>query len=369
MDYPHPWITLDAGGHPDLSHAYATGIGAWDKVAIQYGYSQFAPGADEHASLDAILSKAQSAGLYFITDPDSRPQGGAHPYSHLWDNGPDPAAELDRILKVRAAALAQFGENEIQVGTPMSEIEDTLVPLYLLHRYETEAAAKEVGGLNYRYALRGDGQMVTEIVVPAEQKKALDAVLKTLAPETLTLPESLLRVLPPRPPSYERTQESFPAHTGVTFDPGSAAESATEITVGLLFNPQRASRLAEYHARDPQNPSLQEVIEATIAATWKAPQTRGAQGQIQRITETAVVEHLLGLAANNAASSDARALAREEVVSLRKFIAGVLPTTTEQKAQQSTTLARIDMFLKEPEKFTPAPPPVVPPGQPIGDDE
>ena len=68
MDYPHPWITLDASGHPDLSHAYATGIGAWDKVAIEYGYSQFAPGADQHAALDAILSKAQANGLYFITD-------------------------------------------------------------------------------------------------------------------------------------------------------------------------------------------------------------------------------------------------------------------------------------------------------------
>lgn len=369
MDYPHPWITLDASGHPDLSHAYATGIGAWDKSAIQYGYLQFPPGADEHAALDAILSKAQASGLYYITDQDSRPQGGAHPYSHLWDNGPDPAAELDRILKVRAAALAQFGENAIPAGTPMSEIEDALVPLYLLHRYQTEAAAKEVGGLNYRYALRGDGQMVTEIVAPAEQKKALEALLKTITPETLTLPESLLRVLPPRAPAYGRTQESFSAHTGVTFDPGSAAEAATEITLGLLFNPQRASRLVEYHARDAHNPGLQQVIEATIGATWKAPQARGLQGQVQRITETAVLEHLLGLAANNAASSDARALARDEVVSLRKFIAGVLPTTNEQKAQQAATLARIDAFLKEPEKFTPAAPPTVPPGQPIGDDE
>jgi hypothetical protein len=253
MDYPHPWITLDASGHPDLSHAYATGIGAWDKVAIQYGYSQFAPGDHEHAALDAILSKAQASGLYFITDQDSRPQGGAHPYSHLWDNGPDPAAELDRILTIRAAALSQFGENAIPMGLPMAEIEDTLVPLYLLHRYQTEAAAKEVGGLNYRYALRGDGQMVTEIVSPANQKHALNALLKTISPSTLTPPESLLKILPPRPPAYPRTPESFTAHTGLTFDPESAAEAAAEVTVSLLFNPQRASRLVEYHAHDTQN--------------------------------------------------------------------------------------------------------------------
>ena len=369
MDYPHPWISLGSDGHPDLSHAYAVGVGAWDKLAIQYGYSQFAPGTDEHAVLDGILRMAQTNGLYFITDQDSRPQGGAHPYSHLWDNGPDPAAELDRILTVRAAALAQFGENAIPMDRPMGEIEDTLVPLYLLHRYQTEAAAKVVGGLNYRYALRGDGQMVTQMIEPAEQRKALTVLLKTISPATLTLPESLLNIMPPRPEGYPRTQESFNGHTGVTFDPDGAAEAATEITLGLLFNPQRASRLAEYHARDSQRPGLQEIIEATVTATWKAPQAKGISGHIQRITETAVVEHLLGLAANSGASGDARALARDEVVSLRRFIAEVLPTTSEQKAQQSATLARIDLFLKEPAKFTPAPPAPVPPGQPIGDEE
>ena len=369
MDYPHPWITLDAGGHPDLSRAYATGVGTWDKVAIQYGYSQFPSGANEHAALDEMLSKAQANGLYFITDQDSRPQGGAHPYSHLWDNGPDPAVELDRILTVRAAALSQFGENAIPMGLPMAEIEDTLVPLYLLHRYQTEAAAKEVGGLNYRYALRGDGQMVTEIVSPANQKEALDALLKTISLSTLTLPESLLKILPPRPPAYPRTQESFTAHTGVTFDPESAAEAATEITVGLLFNPQRASRLVEYHARDAQYPGLEDVIEATVGATWKAPRATGLQANTLAVTETAVTEHLLALAASNDASKEAKAIARAEAISLRDWIASASAASPEDKALNAATMARIDQFLKDPEKFTPAPMPTVPPGQPIGDDE
>jgi len=369
MDYPHPWITLDAGGHPDLSRAYSTGIGTWDKVAIQYGYSQFAPGTDQHAALDAILSKAQASGLYFITDQDSRPPGGAHPYSHLWDNGPDPAAELDRILKVRAAALSQFGESAIPPGTPMAELEDTLVPLYLMHRYQTEAAAKEVGGMNYRYALRGDGQVVTEIVDPANQKRALDALLKTLVPETLALPESLLRVLPPRPPAYPATKESFTGHTGVAFDPGGATEAASEITLSLLFDPQRASRLVEYHARDAQNPSLQNVIEATIDATWKAPRAAGLQATAQGITETAVSEHLLALAADPSASAEARAIARAEAVDLRAWIAGASAATPDEKALHAATVARIDLFLRQPDKFKPSSPPPVPPGQPIGDDE
>jgi Met-zincin/Domain of unknown function (DUF5117) len=368
MDYPHPWITLDNNGHPDLSHAYSVGIGAWDKVAIQYGYSQFPSGSDEHAALDSILSKAQADGLYFMSDADSRPAGSAHPYSHLWDNGPDPAAELDRILKVRSAALAQFGESAVKMGTPLAQLEDTLVPLYLLHRYETEAAAKELGGLNYRYALRGDRQVVAEIVDPADQQEALSALLKTISPDTLTIPESLLKIMPPRPPDFPRTKESFDAHTGLTFDPGGAAEAATEITLGLLFNPQRASRLLEYHLRNPQSPSLEQVIEAVIDGTWKAPRATGLQSSTQAITEMAVTEHLLQLAADKNASAEAQAVARAEAVGLLAFLS-TASGNAEEQAVRAAAQARIELFLKQPDKFTPAPAPPVPPGQPIGEED
>jgi hypothetical protein len=369
MDYPHPWITLDANGRPDLSHAYATGIGAWDKVSIQYGYSQFNAGADEHAALDKILTDAQNKGLYFITDEDSRPLGGAHPHAHLWDNGPDPAVELNRILKVRAAALARFGENAIRPDEPMSQLEDTLVPLYLLHRYQTEAAAKEIGGLDYRYSLRGDGQLVTKIVSADDQKKALDAVLKTLSPETLTLPESLLKIMPPRAFGYARTRESFTGHTGLTFDPEGAVESATASTLNLLFDPDRASRLVEYHARDAANPGLNQVIEAVFQATWKAPRAAGFGAETQRTTEAVVLEHLLDLAANHKASAEARAVARSEALSLRSWLAGPANVSPDEKTMRASAIARITSFEKEPEKFVPASDVAIPPGQPIGDDE
>jgi len=369
MDYPHPWVTLDSSGRPDLSKAYATGIGAWDKVAIQYGYSQFPAGADERSSLDNILRTAQNGGLYFITDQDSRPLGSAHPHAHLWDNGPDPAAELDRILKVRAAALARFGEDAIPSHTPMSDLEDTLVPLYLLHRYQTEAAAKQIGGLDYRYALRDDGQLITTIVDPATQKKALDAVLKTLAPETLTLPESLLRIMPPRAPAYPATRESFSSHTGLTFDPGAAAEAAASLTLNLLFNPERASRLEEYHNRDTANPGLAQVIEAVLQATWKAPRASGLGAETQRITEVSALEHLLGLALNRSASPEVRAEARAQALDLRSWMSAAAAAAPEEKAVRAAALARVDAFEKDPEKFVPASDPAIPPGQPIGEDE
>ena len=274
-----------------------------------------------------MLRKSTEDGLLFITDEDSRPLGSAHPHSHLWDNGTDPAAELDRILAVRSAALQRFGENAIQPGEPMAQLEDTLVPLYLLHRYQTQAAAKEIGGLDYRYALRGDGQLVTEIVPAAAQRQALDAVLKTISPETLTLPESLLKILPPRPPAYPRTQESFPAKTGLTFDPEGAAASAANLTLELLFEPTRASRLIEYQARQAGMPGLSEVVDATLKATWYAPRRKGLEELTQFTVEDAVLEHLLGLASSHEASVEVKAQATEEVHKLNDWLK---PQTSER---------------------------------------
>jgi hypothetical protein len=374
MDYPHPYVTLDKEGHPDLSHAYAANIGAWDKVSIDYGYREFDADhqpVEDPTALAAILTAADKAGQLFITDEDARPFGSAPPHPHLWDNGPDPAAELDRVLTVRAAALKQFGENAIKPGTPMSQLEDTLVPLYLFHRYQTEATIKLIAGLDYRYNLRGDGQPNPTIVPAEDQRKALAAVLKTLTPETLTLPESLLAILPPTPPGYPRTQESFPSETGLTFDPIAAAESAADLTLQVLFNPQRASRLVEYHARDAANPSLEEVVATTLKTVAARPTQPNLSAEVGRAIETRTIEALLSLAANPATSNEARAIV---AAALHQRLAGD-PTaastaiSTEEVAHQAALHNRIDEFFRDPAKFIPSKPLEAPPGMPIGDDE
>src|SRR5205823_3169626 len=94
MDYPPPYVKLDAGGVPDLSDAYAMGIGEWDKVSIAYGYQDFPPGVDEHAALDKILKDAFARGLRFLTDQDARPAGSSSSLAHLWDSGTNAVDEL-----------------------------------------------------------------------------------------------------------------------------------------------------------------------------------------------------------------------------------------------------------------------------------
>ena len=370
MDYPHPWVTLDANGRPDLTHSYPVGIGIWDKVAIDYGYREFdrdGHPVEDAAALDKILTDSEKTGLIYITDEDARPLGSAHPHAHLWDNGADPATELDRVLKVRAAALARFGPDVIREGEPLAEMEDTLVPLYLFHRYQTEATSKEIGGLDYRYNVRGDGQMLPKIVDPSDQRHALASVLKTLSPEMLTLPEPLLKMFPPRPPGLRRTEESFPSETGLTFDPIATAESAADLTLALVFNPERANRLVQYHARDNAEPSLEDVIAATLASTDLPAGAPALTVEVKHAVDSRILEALLALGANPEASAETQAITRQAVTSLRAKLAPA-SGDDEDRAAAAFEVARIDQFLRDPSKFVPAKPIPAPPGMPIGED-
>lgn len=371
MDYPHPYITLDNNGAPDLSHAYAVGIGDWDKVSIDYGYRQFAPGANVHAELTKILADSDKAGQIYMTDEDARPFSSASPIDHLWDNGANAADELNRILTVRQAALARFGANAIREGEPMSKIADTLVPLYLLHRYQAEAAIKMIGGLDYRYNLRGDGQMDPIIVDPAQQKKAIDAVMKTLEPATLTLPESLLKIIPPVPPGYPRSEESFPSETGLTFDPIATAESAADLTLNVLLDPARAARLVQYHMREPKSPSLRSVLEDLSKTT--ATRIEGGHtlsSEVERAVEMRALNAMMGLAANPATSSQARAIAQSHLADvLKQLKSETPPTDTAEAIHHLAMISLLESFERNPEKFTPAKPIEAPPGMPIGDDD
>ena len=374
MDYPQPYAALDANGQIDLSHAYADHIGDWDKVAIDYGYRQFAPdvsAAGEQTELSKILRDADRAGQVFITDEDARPFGSAHPHAHLWDNGADPVAELERVLAVRAAALKNFGEDAIKRGAPMAQLEQTLVPLYLYHRYQTEAAIKEIGGLDYRYNLRGDGQPNPSIVDGAEQQKALAAALKTLAPDTLTLPESLLAILPPVPPGYPRTRESFPSETGLTFDPIAVAESAADLTLKVLLDPARASRLVQYHMRVPSSPSLRGVLDAVSAAVAARPESgHTMSSEVARAVEFRALEAMLALAIDPAASSQARAIVRWHLADVQQqWSTTPAPTDTAEAIHRAALLGRINEFERDPGKFVPSKAVEAPPGMPIGADE
>jgi hypothetical protein len=373
MDYPPPLVTLGADGVPDVSQAYATGIGEWDKVSIAWGYQDFAPGVDEHAALNKILGDAFGRGLRYLTDQDARPAGSSSSVAHLWDSGANAVDELDRLMKVRAAALRRFGENDIREGAPLATIEDVLVPIYMLHRYQVEAASKLVGGMDYTFALRGDGQTPTQIVPAAEQRRALAAVLATLKPDALALPESLIKIIPPRPTFYERGREDFKIRTSPAFDALAPAESAAQHTLQFLFNPERAARLVEFHARDAANPSLEQVLDAILAATWESPREgAGYAAEIARVVDNVALYDLMALATNEKASVQVRAIASLRLDDLKLWLASPPQQSTHDAAQRAHLFyaaAQIALFQKDPKKTDLTPPSEPPDGPPIGADE
>ena len=229
------------------------------------------------------------------------PPDGAHPQAHLWDAGTNAADELNRLMDIRKHVIENFSEKAIRQDAPMATIEEVLVPMYLMHRYQVEAASKMLGGLYYTFALKNDGQTVTKFISPAEQWKAFNALMGTITPDALALPEKLIEKIPPRPIGYPRTRETFKSRTGLTFDPLSAAESAASNTLEFMLQPQRAARLVEYHSRDNTQPGLEAVLNKLVAQTWKAPQPAGFKGEMQRLVNNLTLKQLLELAADTKA--------------------------------------------------------------------
>ncbi|MFC3560905.1 zinc-dependent metalloprotease [Pedobacter jamesrossensis] len=363
MDYPFPRIKQKADGSIDLSDAYAKGIGSWDKRAIMWGYSDFPKGVDESAELDKIMNETLKQGFQYIPDIG----GYTHPNANQWEDGENTITELNRLMKIRRQVLDNFSEKAIVKDAPMATIEEVLVPIYLLHRYEIEAVAKNIGGLYFTHSVKNDGQKPTKMVEPAQQWAAFDALVATISPDALALPESLIQKIPPRPSGYPASTETFSGYTGPTFDPIATAEAAANETISSLLNPERASRLVEYNSRDSEQPGLMAVIEKLISKTWKAAPVNGYKGQLQVMVNNLTLKYLLQLAANEKASESVRGEALLEISELKSWMSGKLrDSESKQKANILYGLSQIKDFEESPAKFQPAPAQVMPPGAPIG---
>jgi Met-zincin/Domain of unknown function (DUF5117) len=370
MDYPPPVVTLGANGVPDVSNAYAVGIGAWDKVTIDYGYQDFPAGTNEKQALNKILDSAFERGQIYLTDQDARPLGSASPVAHLWDQGSNDLSALRVVVAVRNAALKRLSIDAIRENEPLATLEDVLVPIYLYHRYQVTAVAKWIGGLNYWFNVRGGAQKLPEIVSAADQRAAIRAVLETLSPHELEFPAPLLKETPPRPPLFPSSQENFARRTAPAFDSLSGAEAMAEIVSSLLLEPNRDERMVEYHAADAQYPGCAELIDDLLASTWKAQPQEGYDGAIQRRVDAVVLDHLTSLADDHSAAPQTRAIASLKLDQLKNWMSGQLKTTTDEsrRAQLFFAVQQIDQFEKNPASVhltAPAPPPA---GDPIGSD-
>ena len=295
MDYPHPTLSIK-DGKVDFTDAYDTKIGNWDKVSIAYSYGEYLE--DEDASLSKLLDEAFEKGARFITYQDARPLGSAHAYAHLWDNGSNVSEELENLLSIRRNSIANFSKDNIKSNQPYSVLEDVFVPLYFLHRYQTEGVTKVIGGLDYTYAIKDDGNTIVKRIPGKLERKALVSVIKTLSIEELAIPKQLLNLFPPRAFNYGRTRESFKSKTGVAFDPFGAVETASAMTLGLLLHPERVTRLVQHKSLDSSQLGLVEVLDDLIANSFQKSYKDYYYQELQNIVNYQVLNHLFHLSSN-----------------------------------------------------------------------
>jgi hypothetical protein len=368
MDYPHPYVYED-NGRINVSKAYDDKIGEWDKVSITFGYQHFPKGTDEKIELNKIITNALQQGLTFLSDQDARPFGSAHPFAHLWDNGKNAADELNRVLEIRKIALQNFGLNNIKPGAPVATLHEVLVPIYFFHRYQTEAASKLIGGLNYRYALRGDGQPITEMVSAEAQQKALDALLQTVSIQNLILPEKIVNLIAPRPLGYNPTRELMSGRTDLTFDPLAAVETASDMTFRLVLHTARLNRLVEHHVRNQNQPGLSAILKKITIQLYNQKFNSAYEQAVGQVVTQSYLHQLIRLAQSNDLNIHAKADIHAELNALSGNLSSAQPYPLLSKAFRNYQINLIQQLKTNPDELKLPPVPVAPPGQPIGSDE
>ncbi len=370
MDYPHPLVEIDKFGEVMLNNAYASGIAQWDKLTIKYAYSEFNE-QDEAQGLKNIRKQISDSGIPFITDQDSRAGSMAHPNASLWDNGSDPSEELLRVLKVRRVALNQFGEASIKNDVPWSTLEKILVPVYLFHRFQSDAAAKLIGGLNYEYSHRAEdteNKSVKQLseVSSARQQRALEVLLKTMSSEELAIPKNILSMIPPPAYGYPRDRENFTGNALPSFDALSAVATAASHTLELLLDPSRAARLIQQKALNPNNIGLAKVQTDIVNSSWKKSTKYPYLAEVQRNINWAVLKQLFSLAVDEEATPQVRAITHLSLRELQSWLKNKRSGSTPQKAMLIQAKKDIEQFLNSDTKeLVPSIKPI-PPGSPIG---
>ena len=362
MDYPHPTLSIK-DGKVDFTDAYDTKIGDWDKVSIAYSYGEYLE--DEDASLSKLLDEAFKKGARFISDQDARPLGSAHAYAHLWDNGSNVSEELENLLSIRRNSIANFSKDNIKSNQPYSVLEDVFVPLYFLHRYQTEGVTKVIGGLDYTYAIKDDGNTIVKRIPGKLERKALVSIIKTLSVEELAIPKKILNLFPPRAFNYGRTRESFKSKTGVAFDPFGAVETASAMTLGLLLHPERVTRLVQHKSLDSSQLGLVEVLDDLIANSFQKSYKDSYYQELQNIVNYQVLNHLFHLSSNKDMYWQVNAIVNDKIDKINTLLNNSKKPGI-QKIYHKAMIKMISNFKKNPTKFKKPITPKIPDGSPIG---
>jgi len=359
MDYPHPKIEL-INGKININNAYSKNIGDWDKVSVKYAYSEFLENQNEDEELNNILENAIDEGLYFLSDSDSRPISSANPYSHLWDNGKKPYEELENLINIRKIALNNLDHDNLEYGQPYDRLEDILVPIYMLHRYQIEATAKAIGGIDYLYFVKNDQNDKVKYVDNDFQIKSVKSLLKSIKPENLIIPDHLIELLSPRSFRNPRTRENFVINTGVGFDYLNVSSSIINHVFTFMLNPERLNRVNQQHVLGKNNFGIKEYLDMIGDSVFDLKKLDNYEMLIKKNIISLFIDHLFISYVDGTTDEISKSI-----------LLGFINETKASLIQNNDTFnnyltSKIDSFISNPELYEPIEKTKVPDGSPIG---
>ena len=360
MDYPAPDVRV-TDGKIDVSDVYGVGIGAYDIQAIRWLYKEYENPTQERVESEAIVRSMNNDGLLFLSDSDARSPGASDPRANLWDNGSDAVEGLKTTMAVREIALNKFGRHNLMPNEPLSTIQEVLVPIYLFHRYQIDAAAKTLGGVEYEHVLNSDGRRPFKVVSASRQREALDTLLECLEPSFLDLPSNVTDLIGPRPFGIGGNRELFSTSTSPTFDEQAAVGSAAQIVLNGLLNGTRLTRLAQQKDIDADLPDAKEVLGEITRRVFRTAERGQPEPETIWTVRKLYTTRLMGLASAASLPTSVSGSAQMELERIRELLAPGDPNH-EYLAKE------IERFIFRPAGTVyPLPsPPEVPPGSPIG---
>ncbi len=114
----------------------------------------------------------------------------------------------------------------------------------------------------------------------------------------------------------------------------------------------RATRIVEHHARDAEQPGLQDVLDRIIDASWHIIYVDPYLAEIQREVNYLVLHHMMMLASDKSALGQVRAITSYKLDELEQWINSQLAYSWDiaQEAHFKYTLKQISHYRRAPRK-------------------
>jgi hypothetical protein len=303
MEYPTPRVKV-VNGRLDLSDSFERSTGLYDDLMARYAYTEF-PADKERQGLDAIIAEMRAKNILFVPSTDPR---------WVWyDDRATPTEYLRETAAARRIMLSQYGPSILQAGEPIGALRDMrLWMTYLHHRWAIESGVGYVGGMYHNIVLKGETLPPTEIVPATLQREVLGLLMETIEPANLAIPETLLTQLTPAPgANLEDMAEDY------AFDHLRAARILSAMVLEPLLTPERAARLVAFADRQQNAVSLPDVVDAVLAATWRAaPDADTRHRSLRRVSQRVALDSLMMLGGNADTTPEVRAYVLDQIARL-----------------------------------------------------